>query len=73
MAGKTLMDATDAELCNLKRDHFDYGDFSIMTDTRVVWLSEQAMGTERKQHIEIPRHIFNRLIRKYAGLKKGKR
>lgn len=55
----------EAQLCRITIDNKDAGDYSIMTDSHVVWLSEQKMGEERKQHIEIPRKEFNRLIRWY--------
>jgi len=64
------------ELCKMRRDHTDFGDFSLMTDSGVVWLSEQAWGKERKQHIQIPRGVFNRLLLWYqreAGPARGKR
>jgi hypothetical protein len=66
----TFADASFDELCAMRYDHSDAGDFSIMTDTNVVWLSEQAWGSPQKQHIEIPRGIFNRLVGAY--LKKRK-
>ena len=50
------------ELCRMRRDHTDSGDFSLMVEPRVVWLSEQKMGEHQKQHIQIPRHVFNRLL-----------
>ena len=59
------MNATPSELWAMRRDHVDSGDFSIITDTHVVWLSEQKIGEDRKQHIKIPRATFNRLIRWY--------
>lgn len=61
------------ELCAMKRDHVDVGDFSIMTDSRVVWLSEQKIGEDQTQHIEIPRGKFNRLLAWYLGSWGGKR
>ena len=56
---------SEAELCRITRDNQDAGDFSIMTDSYTVWLSEQKMGEQQKQHIEIPRPLFNKLIRWY--------
>lgn len=55
----------ETQLCRIRRDNKDAGDFSIMTDSYVVWLSEQKMGENRKQHIEIPRKEFNKLIQWY--------
>jgi len=36
-----------------------------MTNSYVVWLSEQEMGASQKQRIKIPRKEFNKLIRWY--------
>jgi hypothetical protein len=63
----TPMNATSNELCDLPRDHKDSGNWSLMTNSYVVWLSEQKTGEERKQHFEIPRAVFNRLLRWYMG------
>lgn len=55
--------ATHAQLAKLSHDNVCVGDFSIMTDTTVVWLSEQAKGENPRQKIEIPRDVFNKLIK----------
>ena len=60
---------TFEELCEMPRDHRDIGDFCLMTDAETVWLSEQAMGEARKQHLEIPRDVFNTLLQWYLGRK----
>lgn len=56
---------SEAQLCRISRDNFETKDFSIMTDSYTVWLSEQKMGEQQKQHIGMPRPIFNKLIRWY--------
>ena len=63
MADKIVaMTCTEDELQVAERDNVEVGDFSIMTDTRVVCLSEQPLGEDRKQHFEIDRATFNKLI-----------
>lgn len=54
--------ATWVQICKMRRDHTEVGDFSLMTDGFTVWLSEQKFGENRTQHIEIPKKIFNRLL-----------
>ena len=56
---------SEAQLCRISRDNFETKDFSIMTDSYTVWLSEQKMGEQQKQHIGMPRAIFNKLVRWY--------
>ena len=63
---KVPMNCTDDELCAMEYDNVQVGDFSIMTDTHTVWLSQQAMGEYRTQHCEISRDAFNKLIRWYT-------
>ena len=53
------------QICKITRDNKDCGDFSIETDARSIWLSEQKIGEHIKQCIEIPRKEFNKLIRWY--------
>jgi hypothetical protein len=62
---KTFGNATFDELCAFRSDHGNVGDWSIMTDTTVVWISDQAVGHEVRQSIEIPRSVFNRLVKAY--------
>jgi hypothetical protein len=59
------MKATNAQICQMRRDHTDFGDFSLMTDGYTVWVSQQAVGEDRKQHIAMPKGTFNRLLRWY--------
>ena len=62
---KSLAKATFKELCALEYDHWNFGDWTIMTDASVVWISKQKAGENPTHHIEIPRHIFNCLITEY--------
>jgi hypothetical protein len=62
----SLRTANFNELCTLAKDHYDIGDWTIATDGEgTVWISQQAMGCERTDHIEIPRKIFNCLVDAY--------
>jgi hypothetical protein len=70
---KSWANCTFRELSQFHRDHIDVGDFSIMTDSTVVWLSEQKIGAPRKQHIELPRKTFNRLVAHYLQGRKPNR
>ena len=59
------MNATNAQICWMGRDHTEFGDFSLMTNGYTVWISEQPIGAQRKQHIEMSKGQFNRLLRWY--------
>jgi hypothetical protein len=48
------------------RDWLGHGDFTILTDGVRVWLSEQPSGEMPKQKIEIPRPVFDKLVRWYV-------
>lgn len=56
---------TFKQLVTIRRDNLSVGDFSILTDAKTVWLTEQAMGERPKQTFAIPRVRFNKLIRWY--------
>ncbi len=56
---------THEQLYRIRRDHTEVGDFCLMTDAGTVWLSEQKMGEAQKQAVQIPRAVFNRLLRWY--------
>lgn len=60
------MDCNFDELCRMTTDHEYAGDFSILTDGFVVCIHEQAAGSKSVQELNIPRNIFNRLVRWYA-------
>lgn len=59
------MKATNSQICRMRSDHTDFGDFSLMTDGFTVWLSEQANGEMSRQKFEISKGRFNRLLRWY--------
>lgn len=52
-------------ICKLKRDNYDVGPWSIMTDGRTVWISKQKVGEKPTDQIAIPKHIFDRLLACY--------
>jgi hypothetical protein len=60
------MTYTYDQLCSASHDNVEVGDFSIMTDTDVVWLTEQALGEMPKQKFEVSRETFNKLILWYT-------
>lgn len=68
MKGKlSLRDVkTTKEICSLGRDHYDFGDWSIMTDGFRVWISKQKIGESRTDHIEVPKQIFDKMIDRYC-------
>lgn len=62
----SLRDAkTEKEVCLLQRDHFDVGDFGVMSNGTTVWLTEQRLGEKQKQVIEVPKKVFDKLIDVY--------
>jgi len=63
------MSATNSQICKMSHDNVCVGDFSILVDaeSEMVYLSEHPPGKDRKQHIEIDRRIFNKLIRWYTA------
>lgn len=66
----SLRNASFNQICRVRRDNYNQGDFSIMTDGHTTWLSEQKMGEHRKQGIAIPRGVFNRLLQRYLAEQK---
>ncbi len=56
---------TPDEVCRLRRDHYEIGGWSIMTDGVRVWISQQVVGEKCTDHIEVPKAIFDRLIARY--------
>lgn len=67
---KSLAEVGYNELCALRYDHASCSNFTIMTDSEVVWISEQKAGEGVEQHIEISRKVFNRLVEQYTKKKK---
>jgi hypothetical protein len=54
--------ATYDELCDLKRDHVDAGDFWMITDGWQVTLANQASGHPTKASITLPRNVFDAFV-----------
>jgi len=54
------------DVCSLRRDNYECGDWSIMTDGYRVWISKQKMGESRTDHIEVPKAIFDKLFDCYG-------
>lgn len=65
-----LSHATFNQLIRVRRDNFNVGDFHIMTDSNLVWLGEQKVGKLQTQRFEIPRPIFNKLLKHYQKQQK---
>ena len=53
------------QVCALRRDNFDAGDFWIITDGYNVSLAEQKVGEKSTGMVTIPRREFNRLVTWY--------
>lgn len=63
---KSLMECeSDADFVRLPRDNFSKDDYSLICDGFNVWLTEQVLGEQVKQEIQIPKKVFDYLIRKY--------
>ena len=54
------------QVAALERDHFEQGNFSILTDGHTVWLGEQRTRKMPTQEFQIPKRVFDALIRKYT-------
>lgn len=63
--GASPQNATEKELCRITRDNSSIGNFTLMTDSHEVWISEQAAGSPPTQEITMRRETFNRLIEWY--------
>lgn len=67
MPAMSLRDVRNlTQICSLSRDHYDVGDWSIMTDGQAVWISKQKIGEDRTDHIKIPKAIFDKLFDRYG-------
>ena len=53
---------SEAQIIKLKRDHYSFQNWTIMTDGYRVWVSRQEIGKQPTHHIEIPKGIFDRLL-----------
>lgn len=68
---KSWSNATFNELCRFERDNIEVGGgWSIMTDTYNVWLSKQQVGEWPTDKIEVPRAVFNRMVKQYLKPRK---
>jgi hypothetical protein len=68
MNKRSLMESSgNGMVALLERDHFDVDGFSLLSDGTTIWLSEQVKGSFVAQSIEIPKHVFDVLIRKYQA------
>lgn len=50
----------------LRRDHYNVLDWTILTDGYRVWISKQKIGKPPTDKIEIPKRIFDRLLACYC-------
>lgn len=63
---RSLMDCRNIDqVAKLKRDNFQRGDFSIQCDGHFVWLGEQKVFENPTQAFQIPKPVFDALIRRY--------
>lgn len=63
---KSLMDCRNADqVVKLERDHFEYDNFGVLSDGYTVWLHEQKIGEMPQQSFQIPKRVFDALIRRY--------
>ena len=63
---------TFEQVCTLRSDNADAGDFWIITDGPTVSLNAQKLGHPASASITIPKEEFNRLIRWYHRPTKGR-
>ena len=62
----SLRSAKDEDaICKIGRDHYEIGDWTIMTNGYDVWISKQKVGQQPTDHIEVPKAIFDRLLKAY--------
>jgi len=53
---------SEAQIIKLRRDHYSFQNWTIMTDGYRVWVSRQELGQRETHRIEIPKGIFDRLL-----------
>ena len=64
---------TDGQICKLTRDNAELNDWCIVIGEGLVWITEQELGKSPTQEIDIPRAVFDRLVRWYVtGSKCGR-
>ena len=57
---------TEKQVCSLRRDNYNHGNWSISTDGHVVWITKQVMGHDRTDHIQITKGVFDKLVDDYC-------
>jgi hypothetical protein len=63
---RSLMECNaDDDFEEIKQDNFQQDNFSLLSDGFNVYLSEQALHERPSQKIQIPKKVFDYLIRKY--------
>ena len=61
------------QICDLRTDHAEIGDYCLMIDEGTVHLNEQALGESPTREIQIARDAFDKMIRWYVtGSKRGR-
>ena len=74
MKVKSLRNARSIdELCALKRDNFELGDYWIMSDGETVSIAHQARGEMAKAMVSVPIRTFNGLFDRYQKDQSSKR
>jgi len=61
---------SEKDVIALERDNWHFGDFGLFCDGHHVWLSEQPVGEERIQRIEIPKAVFDKMVAAYTAPQK---
>jgi len=64
---------TEQEICELPRDNADLGDWCLIVGESLIWITEQEMGKSPEQEIDVPRAVFDKMVRWYVtGSKCGR-
>ena len=63
---------TLTQVCSLRSDNYDVGDFWILTDGPTVTISAQKLGHPVTASITVPKWIFNQMLNWYSRPTKGK-
>jgi hypothetical protein len=56
---------SEAQIIKLPRDHYEFQNWTIMTNGYTVWISKQKAGEMPTDHIEVPKGVFDRLLEMY--------
>lgn len=62
---------SNEQVCSLRQDGYESGDFWIMTDGYTVTICEQKTFESPKQVIHVPRAEFNKMIDWYKREQKA--